>query len=165
MAGIPFANKNRQISRTARILNPAARRKIISHNFSLFFMDKIYNRMIYEKGSTEVNTSAEEAFTNGKGVCQDFAHIMICVLRAFSIPARYVCGLIVGEGESHAWVEAVIDGKYLAFDPTHNIEITDEYIKLGVGRDAVDCAINRGVMWGGGEQTQEIKVLVNKYYS
>ena len=127
-------------------------------------MKHLYDKMKYEKGYTDIETSAEEAFTYEKGVCQDFAHVFICLLRLFGIPARYVCGLIVGEGESHAWVEAVVDGKYVALDPTHNIEITDEYIKLGVGRDAIDCAINRGVMWGGGLQTQEIKVKVEKTY-
>ena len=127
-------------------------------------MQKLNERMIYEKGQTEIETCAEEAFVGGKGVCQDFAHIFITLLRLFDIPARYVCGLIVGEGESHAWVEAAIGSNYVAFDPTHNIEITDEYIKLGVGRDAVDCAINRGVMWGGGMQTQTVNVHVDKYY-
>ena len=130
----------------------------------IFIMNRLYERMQYEKGSTEIETTAEKAFSNGKGVCQDYAHIYISLLRAFSIPARYVCGLIVGEGQSHAWVEAVCDGSFAAFDPTHNREITDEYIKLGVGRDATDCAINRGVMWGGGVQTQEIECVVNKYY-
>lgn len=127
-------------------------------------MNLIYERMVYEQGSTHVQTTAEEAFSIGKGVCQDFAHIYITVLRMFKIPARYVCGLIVGEGQSHAWVEAVCDNNYIAFDPTHNMEITDEYIKLGSGRDAADCAINRGVMWGGGLQSQEINVTVDKYY-
>lgn len=127
-------------------------------------MHRLYERMIYESGSTEISTTAEESFSKGKGVCQDFSHIYICLLRLFSIPARYVCGLIVGEGKSHAWVEAACDGKYIAFDPTHDTEITDEYIKLGVGRDAADCAINRGVMWGGGTQVQEINVKVEKYY-
>lgn len=127
-------------------------------------MDIIYEKMEYQQGSTEVETTAEEAFMGGRGVCQDFAHIFITVLRLFGIPARYVCGLIVGEGKSHAWVEAVCDGNYIAFDPTHNTEVTDEYIKLGTGRDAADCAINRGVMWGGGKQTQEINVTVDKYY-
>ena len=127
-------------------------------------MDAVYDRMQYRKGSTEVETNAEEAFAGGCGVCQDYAHIFITLLKLFDIPARYVCGLIVGEGASHAWVEAVCDNNYVAFDPTHNREITDEYIKLGTGRDATDCAINRGVMWGGGKQTQEIKVTVEKYY-
>lgn len=127
-------------------------------------MNKIYQKMTYEAGSTEIETTAEEAFAGGKGVCQDFSHIYITFLRLFGIPARYVCGLIVGEGKSHAWVEAACDGNFIAFDPTHNTQITDEYIKLGVGRDASDCTINRGVMWGGGLQTQEIKVKVEKYY-
>lgn len=127
-------------------------------------MNLVYEKMTYEPGSTGIETTAEEAFLGGKGVCQDFSHIFITLLRIFKIPARYVCGLIVGEGESHAWVEAACDGNFVAFDPTHNIEISDEYIKLGVGRDATDCAINRGVMWGGGFQTQKIKVSVEKYY-
>jgi len=127
-------------------------------------MNHLFQRMTYEKGSTGIDTTAEEAFQNGKGVCQDFAHVYICLLRLFGIPARYVCGLIVGEGASHAWVEAAFDGNYVAYDPTYNKEISEEYIKLGVGRDAVDCAINRGVMWGGGLQTQEISVKVEKRY-
>lgn len=131
---------------------------------ALLIMDKLFERMEYEAGSTAVETSAEEALKSGKGVCQDYSHIFICLLRLFHIPARYVCGLIVGEGKSHAWVEVVCGENYVAFDPTHNCEITDEYIKFGVGRDAVDCAINRGVMWGGGLQTQDIKVKVEKFY-
>lgn len=127
-------------------------------------MDLLYKRMTYEPGCTEIETVAEDAFGNGKGVCQDYAHIFICLLRLFNIPARYVCGLIVGEGKSHAWVEAACGENFIAFDPTYNQEITDEYIKLGVGRDAVDCAINRGVMWGGGAQSQDINVKVEKLY-
>ncbi|MBQ0026963.1 MAG: transglutaminase family protein [Lachnospiraceae bacterium] len=127
-------------------------------------MHLLHESMTYEKGHTSTETEAEEAFVGGKGVCQDYAHIFITLLKMYGIPARYVCGLIVGQGESHAWVEAAIDGNFVAFDPTYDMEITDEYIKLGVGRDAVDCAINRGVMWGGGTQTQEVNVLVDKYY-
>ena len=74
-----------------------------------------------------------------------------------------MCGLIVGEGESHAWVEAACDGFFLGFDPTHNKKVDENYIKLGTGR-ASDCAINRGVMWGGGKQEQEIEVLVERLY-
>lgn len=130
----------------------------------LLIMDKLFRHLEYAPGSTGVSTTAEESFASGKGVCQDFSHIYICLLKLFKIPARYVCGLIVGEGKSHAWVEAAIGENFVAFDPTHNMEITDEYIKFGVGRDAADCAINRGVMWGGGTQTQEIMVTVEKYY-
>ena len=127
-------------------------------------MEKLSKKLTYEKGCTGVDTSAEEAFGLGKGVCQDFAHIYICLLKIFGIPARYVCGLIVGEGESHAWVEAACDGFFIGVDPTYNKEIDENYIKLGVGRDAMDCTINRGVMWGGGKQQQEISVLVERLY-
>lgn len=130
----------------------------------MFIMDKLFSALEYVPGSTEIETTAEESFAKKKGVCQDYSHIYITLLRMFDIPARYVCGLIVGEGKSHSWVEADCDGNFMAFDPTHNREITDEYIKLGVGRDAADCAINRGVMWGGGAQTQDIEVRVEKYY-
>lgn len=130
----------------------------------MVIMHYLNEKMQYEKGCTDTETTAEEAFYKGKGVCQDFAHVYITLLRMFGIPARYVCGLIVGEGESHAWVEAAIDSNFVALDPTHDMEITDEYIKLGVGRDATDCAINRGVMWGGGQQSQEINAFVDKYY-
>lgn len=128
-------------------------------------MEAVHSRVVYEKGSTDVETTAEEAFSGGKGVCQDFAHICITLLRLFGIPTRYVCGLIVGQGESHAWIEAVCGENYIAFDPTHRTEVSEDYIKLGVGRDAGDCAINRGVMWGGGRQTQEVCVKVKKYYA
>ncbi len=127
-------------------------------------MNRLSEVMVYEPGSTDIETTAEKAFTDKKGVCQDFAHIFITLLRYFGISARYVCGFIAGEGKSHAWVEAGCDGYYYALDPTHNREITDEYIKLGNGRDASDCTINKGVMWGGGTQTQTIDVIVDKYY-
>lgn len=127
-------------------------------------MNRLFEKMIYEQGSTNIETTAEESFAIGKGVCQDYSHIYICLLRLFGIPARYVCGLIVGEGQSHAWVEAACGNDFVAIDPTHKREITDEYIKLGVGRDASDCTINRGVMWGGGLQTQEVNVSVTKLY-
>lgn len=98
----------------------------------------------------------------GRGVCQDYAHIYITLLRMAGIPARYVCGLIIGEGASHAWVEALCDGRWLAFDPTNDCLVLDNYIKLGHGRDSADCAINRGLMWNGGTQEQKISVLVEK---
>ena len=127
-------------------------------------MHELHKRMKYVSGSTGIETTAEEAFSLGRGVCQDYAHIFICLLRAFAVPARYVCGFVLGEGQSHAWAEAACDGNYIAFDPTYDRMVNDEYIKIGVGRDAADCALNRGIMWGGGLQTQEISVAVKKYY-
>lgn len=152
------------ITKYAKAISDEVNSCISDREKCIKIMNLLHEKMCYESGSTDVETTAEQAFEKGKGVCQDYSHIFITLLRLFNIAARYVCGLIVGEGESHAWVEAACDSNFVAFDPTHNIEVNDEYIKLGVGRDAADCTINRGVMWGGGLQTQEIKVTVDKYY-
>lgn len=125
-------------------------------------MHRLYQDFSYVPGATRVQTTAEEAWGLGKGVCQDYAHIYVTLLRLAGIPARYVCGLIVGEGASHAWAEADCDGRWVAFDPTNDCPVLDNYIKLGHGRDAADCAINRGLMWNGGAQSQNISVLVEK---
>lgn len=148
----------------AKTLEPEVQQCGTDKEKCIRIMELLHEKMRYEPGITDVETTAEQAFVCGRGVCQDYAHIYITLLRLFGIPARYVCGLIVGEGKSHAWTEAVCDGSFVALDPTHNCEVSDEYIKLGVGREAGDCAINRGVMWGGGTQTQEISVKVSKYY-
>lgn len=128
----------------------------------VYLMHELHNAFSYVPAATEVCTMAEEAWELGKGVCQDYAHIYITLLRLAGIPARYVCGLIVGEGASHAWAEALCDGKWVGFDPTNDCLVLDNHIKLGDGRDASECAINRGIMWGGGEQTQTISVSVEK---
>ena len=125
-------------------------------------MHRLHGDFVYQPGETQVQTTAGEAWRLGKGVCQDYAHIYITLLRLAGIPARYVCGLITGEGASHAWVEAECGGRWAAFDPTHDCRVWDNYIKLGHGRDAADCAINRGLIWNGGEQQQKISVTVDK---
>lgn len=125
-------------------------------------MHRLYQDFVYEKNVTDIKTTAEEAWDLKRGVCQDYAHIMITLARMAKIPARYVCGMLSGEGYSHAWVELLCDDGWYAFDPTNDLLVTDSHIKLGVGRDAGDCAINRGVMHGGGTQTQQIRVSVNE---
>lgn len=126
----------------------------------IYIMNRLYDTYHYAKHITGTETTAEEAFGIGEGVCQDYAHIYIVLLRMAGIPARYVCGMLVGEGASHAWVEALCDGKWIGFDPTNNCMVTDNHIKLSDGRDATECAINRGIMLGGGTQTQDISVTV-----
>lgn len=125
-------------------------------------MHCLYRDFTYQAGVTDVKTSAEEALKNGCGVCQDYAHIFISLLLLRGIPARYVTGLILGEGASHAWVEVWENGKWYGLDPTNDKVVCEEHIKIAVGRDAHDCMINRGIMHGGGLQTQEIKVHVRK---
>jgi len=131
---------------------------------AIHVMYQLSEKFSYRPLSTNVNTSAEEAFAQGYGVCQDYAHIYISLLHLSGLSARYVTGFIVGEGESHAWVEVLCDGKWYGFDPTHNRIINDEYIKIGIGRDAKDCMINRGIMHGGGLHTQKVVVQVNQFY-
>lgn len=114
----------------------------------------------YVKNATTVRTTAREAWEKGCGVCQDFAHIYITMLRKAGIPARYVCGFVFGEGESHAWAEAFCGGKWFALDPTQGQPVTDLYIKLGHGRDASDCPINKGIILGGGSQVQHVRASV-----
>lgn len=127
-------------------------------------MHRLYRDFTYAPGITRADTGAEEAWNLRKGVCQDYAHIYITLLRMAGIPARYVCGLIRGEGQSHGWAEALCGEFWMGFDPTNNClvgERYDQYIKLGDGRDAADCAINRGIMWGGGAQVQKVEASVS----
>lgn len=122
----------------------------------------LYDNFEYRFGATDVDTSAEEAFRQGCGVCQDYAHILIALLHLAGITARYVTGFIIGEGASHAWVEFSDGDKWYGIDPTHNRPVNDEYIKIGHGRDAKDCMINRGIMHGDGTHTQRVSVSVQK---
>lgn len=125
-------------------------------------MHELSRNFKYIPMTTDVNTSAEEAFAQGHGVCQDYAHIYIALLHLAGISARYVTGFIVGEGESHAWVEILYKDKWCGLDPTHDRIVNDEYIKVGIGRDAKDCMINRGIMHGGGLHTQKVSVQVKE---
>lgn len=128
-------------------------------------MHHLYQDFQYQTNSTTVNTTAEEAFAQGCGVCQDYAHIFIALLHLAGIPARYVTGLLIGEGASHAWVEILDHHKWYGLDPTNNVRVSDSHIKIGIGRDARDCMINRGIMHGGGLHTQTVKVVVNEIKS
>ncbi len=125
-------------------------------------MDRLHQDYLYVPDQTETHTTAEEAWNLGMGVCQDYAHIYETLLRLTGIPARYVCGLMVGEGASHAWVEALCDGKWIGLDPTNDCLVSDSHIKLGDGRDASECAINRGILINGGNQNQQVKVVVRR---
>lgn len=131
-------------------------------DWAVELMHNLYRDFKYEKNVTNVKTTAEEALTLGRGVCQDYAHIMLSILRYGKVPARYVCGMLIGEGYSHAWVEVYNDGRWYGVDPTNDLIVTDSHIKIGVGRDAWDCRINHGIMRGGGVQSQEISVSVEE---
>lgn len=122
-------------------------------------MQCVYARMSYVKGSTQVWHGVETVLQQAMGVCQDYAHVMIALLRLLNIPARYVAGVAQGEGESHAWVEAWIDGWWQGFDPTHNCMVSyqDAYIPIAVGRDASDCPLNMGQFVGLAQQVLTVQ--------
>ena len=142
-----------------RDLRKNASANVVEHVKDL--MDGLYGKFQYEPGVTGVNTTAEEAFCRGSGVCQDYAHILLALCRLERIPCRYIAGMLMGEGATHAWIE-VSDGKsWIPMDPTHNRMVDDTYIAISRGRDARDCTINQGVFTGGGSQKQEIRVVVN----
>ncbi|MCC7367590.1 MAG: transglutaminase family protein [Chloroflexi bacterium] len=109
----------------------------------------------YQIGVTGVQTPAAMALHLGRGVCQDYAHMMLAVLRLVGIPARYVSGHLLGEGAPHAWVEALVDDanehgipEVLAFDPTHHRRAGLNYITVAVGRDYADIAPTSGTFVG-----------------
>ena len=98
----------------------------------------------------------------GAGVCQDYSHVLLSLLRMAGMPARYVVGLMQGEGESHAWVEANCRGYWYGIDPTNHLLINESYIKLAHGRDYGDCMISRGISRNPRAiQTMDVSVSVN----
>ncbi|MGM9649705.1 MAG: transglutaminase family protein, partial [Butyricicoccaceae bacterium] len=115
-------------------------------------------------GATSVSTTAEDAAALGKGVCQDYAHMMIALCRMDHIPARYVAGYLVGEGETHAWLEIYDGARWVGMDPTHNRMVGDQYISIIFGRDYNDCILDKGFFRSTQNkpvlQTQQVHVSV-----
>ena len=122
----------------------------------------VHEALRYEPGATTVRTTAAEAAAQGAGVCQDFSHVLIAMLRANGVPARYVSGLTVGEGATHAWVQAHLDGRWVGFDPTRGADEDDTYICMAVGRDWSDCPVERGTFVGFADQTQTVFMRVEQ---
>jgi transglutaminase-like putative cysteine protease len=130
-------------------------------------VDWVRERLQYGKGATTVATTAEEALRAGAGVCQDFTHLMLGVVRAMGIPARYVSGYMfpspetdVGEdvaGESHAWVE-VWTGDWYPPDPTHGVPVGERHVVVARGRDYGDVPPLKGIYRGAAAEALEVTV-------
>ncbi|NOK62703.1 MAG: hypothetical protein GFH27_549293n52 [Chloroflexi bacterium AL-W] len=118
----------------------------------------IFNYFDYTPQSTRVDSPIEEALTSRRGVCQDFAHIMIALVRELHIPCRYVSGYLFhrsgvhdrsAEDATHAWVEALLPGfGWVGFDPTNNLIVADRHIRVAVGRDYADVPPTHGIFKG-----------------
>jgi len=117
----------------------------------------------YEPNSTHVHTHVSDVINNRRGVCQDFAHLLICLCRSIRIPARYVSGYLATETASatHAWVEIFIPGLgWRGLDPTHNCQTSGTYVKLGHGRDYGDVPPISGNYRGTLDRKMEVEVKI-----
>jgi transglutaminase-like putative cysteine protease len=136
----------------------------------------IYENFQYRKGTTNFSTDVSTIWRDRIGVCQDFAHIMLSVLRTAGLPSRYVCGYIetapprgdngegkrlVGSVATHAWVEVLLPGqRWVALDPTNNRWCGEQHIAVSFGRDASEAAPIRGTFKGSGDQVMKVQVKV-----
>ena len=117
----------------------------------------VHRSIEYQWGATGVRTTAAEALAGGRGVCQDYAHIMLAACHLIGLPARYVSGHLAGEGGSHAWVEVFEQHRTRpdawipqGWDPTHNRRTDGDYLVVAVGRDYADVAPLTGSYDGAG---------------
>ncbi len=139
------------------------------YQVALHFCQYVYDNFEYIKGVTTVETTLDEIWKLKAGVCQDFAHILMEMLRLVQIPARYVSGYICtsknglrGEGATHAWAEAYIpDYGWLGIDPTNNCIANETHIRLAVGRNFPDCSPVKGVYKGASGHKLEVSVSVD----
>jgi transglutaminase-like putative cysteine protease len=110
--------------------------------------DAVHSAITYEYGVTSVQTTAAEVLAIGRGVCQDFAHVMVALCRLTGLPARYVSGHLLGQGGTHAWVEVVVpEGRgalAIAFDPCNGRPAGNDYVTVATGRDYSDVAPTSG---------------------
>jgi transglutaminase-like putative cysteine protease len=130
----------------------------------------LYEAFSYEKESTSVDSPIEEALRSRKGVCQDFAHVMIALVRNLRIPCRYVSGYLhhnsdhedrSTEGATHAWAEALLPGLgWVGLDPTNNLVAGGRHIRTAVGRDYADVAPTTGTMKGSAQSELQVRVRV-----
>ena len=130
----------------------------------------LYESIAYVKSSTTVDSPIEHALRERKGVCQDYAHIMIALLRELGIPARYVSGYLFhrsgdqtrsAEGATHAWVEVLLPQfGWVGFDPTNDVVATERHVRTAVGRDYADVPPSRGVFKGSTKGELSVTVRV-----
>jgi transglutaminase-like putative cysteine protease len=137
----------------------------------------IHGEFAYEPGATEISTPTPEVWKSKRGVCQDFAHVLLSVLRFAGLPSRYVCGYIetaapegeggvpalVGSVATHAWVEVLLPGlHWAALDPTNNCPCGEQHIAVAVGQDYRDAAPVRGTFKASGSQEMNVRVTVKR---
>jgi transglutaminase-like putative cysteine protease len=131
---------------------------------------KLYQYFSYVKRSTAVDSTIEDAIRSRQGVCQDFAHTMIAIVRNLRIPCRYVSGYLhrdpghadrSDEGATHAWIEALLPRiGWVGFDPTNNLIVGGRHIRTAIGRDYADVSPTVGTMKGSADTELQVRVRV-----
>lgn len=133
---------------------------------------RIFEDFEFDAKATDISTPLEQVMRGRRGVCQDFAQLMIGCLRSIGLPARYISGYIlthppegkprlIGADASHAWVSVFCPAfGWVDFDPTNRCLVQHEHITLGWGRDFSDVTPMRGIVLGGGKQTLDVQVTV-----
>ncbi|MCK2241091.1 MULTISPECIES: transglutaminase family protein [unclassified Crossiella] len=131
----------------------------------------VHEQLTYRPGTTGVHSSAIDAWRAREGVCQDYAHLTLLLLRAIGVPARYVSGYLhtqpdarLGQtvrGESHAWIEAWTGG-WWGYDPTNDVPIGSRHVRVALGRDYADVAPLKGIYSGGGSSALEVTVDITR---
>ena len=133
----------REVAKALRDAHPQER------ELAQAIVEYVFAEMRYVADSTNVETTAAEAFAQRRGVCQDFAHIAIALARRCGLAARYVSGHLIGEGGTHAWMEFIVGGgpepEVIAYDPTHDRLVSHKYVVVSIGRDYADVAPTSGV--------------------
>jgi transglutaminase-like putative cysteine protease len=162
-----YVPRNRELASIARELRKG-RRPVEA---VLAVSEWVHDKLTYQRGTTGVHSSAVDAWHAREGVCQDYAHLTLALLRSIGVPARYVSGYLhtkpnasVGEtvsGESHAWIEAWTGG-WWGFDPTNDVEIGPRHIWVAIGRDYADVSPLKGTYSGGAATAIEVSVDVTR---
>jgi transglutaminase-like putative cysteine protease len=132
---------------------------------ALALMKLVHGSLKYEPNSTGVHTHARDVWRDKRGVCQDFAHVMLSLCRSLKIPALYVSGYLATESASatHAWTEVLIPGVgWRALDPTHNCQPGETYVKIAVGRDYADVAPVTGNYRGTTDRKMSVNVAIKR---
>ncbi|WP_425064053.1 transglutaminase family protein [Pyruvatibacter mobilis] len=131
--------------------------------------DAVADAVVYAPGTTHAHTTAGEALTEGQGVCQDHAHILITAARLLGLPARYVSGYLFADANgvpheaAHGWAELWLDGLgWVGFDASNRTCPTEAYIRLGAGLDARDAAPIKGVHVGAAEEAMDVSLVVQE---
>ena len=152
-AYVPFSDR---LKRFFWMVHPEPDEGVIAYSDRLVRL--VRDQFAYEPGKTNVHSNLDEILTAGAGVCQDFAHLTLGLMRLAGIPCRYVSGylaplrggIVQGEQASHAWIEALLPANgWVGFDPTHGSRTAVNHIRIAIGRDYTDATPLRGTFRSG----------------